>query len=184
MRKSTCLTVSLTALVVPYVTIVSGPAEAAPAYKASEVIEYFSHESEFGAPRGLCIGTKTECASAVPERPKPVSGFDLKVNFDYNSANLTSQARVNLDEFAAAVSDPRLAGSRFLVEGHTDSSGGDAFNLNLSKRRASSVVEYLIAHGVGERRLEAKGYGKQKPLIPSDTRSRENRRVETRLRTE
>lgn len=184
MRKLTALTVSFTAFVASYLAIVSGAAEAEPAYKVSEVIEYFTPESKLGASRGLCIGTETECASAVPERPKPVSGFDLKVTFGYNSANLTSQARANLNEFAAAVSDPRLAGSRFLVEGHTDSIGDDTFNLNLSKRRASSVVEYLLAHGVAESRLEAKGYGKQKPLIPSDPRSSENRRVETRLRTE
>lgn len=159
----------------------ASPAFADPAYKASDIVAHFSSKENLGGARALCIGTETECSKDIPERPKAVDGFDLRVNFDYNSDRLTSAARANLDEFARALKDPSLKESRFLVEGHTDGAGSDAFNLDLSMRRASAVVGYLAEHGVPNARLEAKGYGKQKPLVP-DPMSSENRRVETRLR--
>jgi len=66
------------------------------------------------------------------------------------------------------------------VEGHTDSQGEDAFNLDLSQRRANSVRTYLVGKGVGEDRLEAVGYGEAKPIASNaNARGREkNRRVE------
>ncbi|NEU11877.1 OmpA family protein [Methylobacterium sp. BTF04] len=158
-------------------------ASADPSYKASDVVAHFSAGKKLGEPRALCIGTETECSKQIPERSKPVDGFDLRVNFDYNSDHLTQPARANLDEFVRALKDPQLAAALFVVEGHTDGTGSDAFNLDLSMRRANSVVDYLKARGVGGGRLEAKGYGKQKPLVP-DPNASENRRVETRLRLE
>lgn len=156
-----------------------------PAYRAADIVAHFTPgktaAGSLGRPRALCIGTETECAKDIPEPTKTVDGFDLRVNFDYNSARLTPAARTNLDEFARALKDPTLAGARFLVEGHTDGAGSDAFNLDLSMRRASAVVDYLAHSGVPNARLEAMGYGKQKPLVP-DPMASENRRVETRLR--
>ena len=163
--------------------IAGGAAAAGPAYKASDVIDRFAPKANLGSPRALCIGTESECAKQVPDRPKTRDGFDLRVKFDYNSAILVPEARSNLNEFVEALKDPRLSGSQFVVEGHTDGTGSDAFNLDLSMRRANSVVQYLMEHGVETTRLEAKGYGKQKPLV-SDPMSPENRRVETRLRSE
>ncbi len=161
------------------------PASKAPAYRASDIVAHFAPAkgAHLGATRALCIGTESECAKQVQDRSRPVDGFDLRVNFDYNSVNLTSAARANLDEFVRALNDPTLSGARFVVEGHTDGTGSDAFNLDLSMRRARSVVDFLRAHGVPEARLEAKGYGKQKPLV-QDPLSSQNRRVETRLRAE
>lgn len=161
----------------------SAIAHAQTSYKANDIVRHFAPAANLGGTRALCIGTETECAKDVPERSRPVDGFDLRVNFDYNSANLTSAARANLNEFARALRDPRLGSSQFVVEGHTDGMGSDSFNLELSMRRASSVVDYLRGHGVDSARLEAKGYGKQKPLV-ADPNAGENRRVETRLRTE
>lgn len=163
--------------------VLDGTALADPSYKASDVVAHFSAGRKLGEARALCIGTETECAKQIPERSKPVDGFDLRVNFDYNSAHLTPPARTNLDEFVRALRDPQLAASLFVVEGHTDGTGSDAFNLDLSMRRANAVVDYLKVRGVGGNRLEAKGYGKQKPLVP-DPAASENRRVETRLRLE
>lgn len=155
-------------------------ATADPSYKASDIVAHFAPTRDLGAARALCIGTETECSKDVPERSKPVDGFDLRLTFDYNSASLTPEARTNLEEFVRALQDPRLAGARFVVEGHTDAAGGDAFNLDLSMRRAGAVVDYLTAHGIAGGRLDAKGYGKQKPLV-ADPMSGQNRRVETRL---
>lgn len=152
-------------------------------YKASDIVSHFAGRPDLGPPRALCIGTESECANSVAPRPKPASSFDLVVNFEYNSANLTGAARTNLDEFAKAMKDPRLSTAAFVVEGHTDGKGSDEFNLSLSTRRATAVVEYLKGQGVDVARLEAKGMGKLKP-IGDDPFSSANRRVETRLRTD
>jgi len=65
------------------------------------------------------------------------------------------------------------------LQGHTDSRGADAFNLELSQRRAESVRDYLIAQGVSGTRLEAKGYGETQPIADNTTKvgQQENRRV-------
>lgn len=154
-----------------------------PAYKSSDIVSHFSRAKKLGDPRAICVGTENECAKEVPDQTKAVDSFDLRVQFEFNSSTITPLARSNLDEFAKALKDPRLATGPFVVEGHTDGIGGDAFNLDLSMRRASAVVEYLTARGVETTRLEAKGYGKQRPLV-KDLMSSANRRVETRLRAE
>jgi MYXO-CTERM domain-containing protein len=66
-----------------------------------------------------------------------------------------------------------------LVEGHTDDKGNDEYNQDLSQRRAVAVREYLIAAGVPADRLEAKGYGESKPLVPNTSAKNraKNRRV-------
>ena len=67
------------------------------------------------------------------------------------------------------------------VQGHTDSRGSEAYNLDLSSRRAAQVREYLIAHGIEASRLTSKGYGETQPIIPNaqteDEHAR-NRRVQ------
>ena len=153
---------------------------AQPAYNAKDIVSHFA--PDLGPSRALCIGTESECAKNIAPKPK-VGNFDLVVNFEYNSATLTKGARANLDQFAGALKDPRLDPSSFVVEGYTDGKGSDGYNLDLSSRRASAVVEYLKQQGVETAKLEAKGYGKLKPRS-ADPLDPTNRRVETRLRTE
>jgi outer membrane protein OmpA-like peptidoglycan-associated protein len=152
-----------------------------PTYRAEDIVKHFS--PELGATRGLCIGTESECAKATaPARPLTAAkSFDLLVNFDYNSDALTNSAKQNLDEFAKALRDSRLATASFLVEGHTDGRGSEQFNLSLSERRANAVVRYLADKGVDTSKLVPKGYGKLKPRNPN-LLDPANRRVETRLR--
>lgn len=156
----------------------------AQAYKASDIVSHFTQpQPQLGASRALCIGTASECAKDLPAAaPKPnANAFNLRVNFEYNSDQLTRPARQNLDEFAKALKDPQLGPAAFVVEGHTDGAGGEDFNLGLSVRRANSVVGYLESRGVPASKLEAKGFGKQRP-IDQDPLAGVNRRVETRLR--
>jgi outer membrane protein OmpA-like peptidoglycan-associated protein len=176
MRKHTLLSAAVAVL-----ASVS-TAAADPAYKADDIVKQFAND--LGATRGLCIGTEAECAAATAA-PKVTSKatFDLVVNFDYNSDVLTTGAKRNLDEFAKALKDPRLSSAAFVVEGHTDGKGGDAYNLTLSERRAQAVVRYLNEKGVATAKLAARGYGKAKPKT-SDPFDPVNRRVETRLRVE
>lgn len=153
------------------------------AYKADDIVKHFSPGApQLGATRGLCVGTEAEC-NRQSSRPKLVDSFDLVVKFEYNSDVLTPSARQNLDEFAKALKDPRLATSDFLVEGHTDAAGSDTYNLTLSERRAAAVVKYLEAKGVDRARLQARGFGETRPRV-SDPFAGDNRRVETRLRVQ
>jgi len=69
------------------------------------------------------------------------------------------------------------------VRGHTDSRGGAANNLNLSKRRAASVLKWLTAHGIAADRLTSNGFGQTRPIDTNDTEEgrKNNRRVEFRI---
>jgi OmpA-OmpF porin, OOP family len=100
------------------------------------------------------------------------------VHFAFDSAQLTSEAKSILD---AAV--PVINGNpsdTISVEGHTDSTGSDAYNSQLSQRRARAVAEYLAAHGVSSSRLRPVGMGESHPVASNDTREGRalNRRVE------
>ncbi len=104
---------------------------------------------------------------------------NLYVNFAYNSADLTSDARITLDRLGAALRDPRLAAFSFRIAGHTDAKGGVEFNQRLSERRAGAVRDYLIARfGIDEQRLTAIGYGKSQLLDPAHPEDGVNRRVQ------
>ena len=93
---------------------------------------------------------------------------------------LTRQARENLDAFVAALQSRALAPYRFAVDGHTDATGPEDYNQALSERRAASVVDYLVAHGVEGDRLVVHGYGETRPRVADNPADPENRRVETR----
>ena len=107
--------------------------------------------------------------------------MDLRLSFLLGSAELTNQAREEAKVFAQAMLRPELANKRFLIEGHTDSSGSRALNLDLSKRRAAAVVDYLSGLGIGRDRLDARGYGPDRPLPGRRPSSPDNRRVEAKL---
>ena len=103
------------------------------------------------------------------------------VNFETARATLTTNARTILDQVAEKlVARPEL---RVEVGGHTDSRASDAYNQDLSERRAQSVMAYLVEHGVGAERLSAVGYGEGLPVDSNDTdEGRErNRRVELKV---
>ena len=103
---------------------------------------------------------------------------DLYVNFAYDAADLTSDARITLDQLGAALRDPRLAGFAFMIEGHTDAKGGIEYNQKLSERRAEAVRRYLIAQfGLAPARLSSVGYGKSRLLNPEQPEDGVNRRV-------
>jgi outer membrane protein OmpA-like peptidoglycan-associated protein len=107
------------------------------------------------------------------------SAIDLEVNFDFNSAAITSKTEPQLDELGAALSDPQLRGATISINGHTDGVGGDAFNKKLSERRAAMIKQYLVDNfHLSATNLRTVGYGKTKPKNLSDLNAPENRRVE------
>ena len=107
--------------------------------------------------------------------------IDLRVSFLLGSAQLTDQAQEEARVFAKALLLPALSSNHFRIEGHTDSSGTRAINLDLSRRRAQAVADYLATLGVQSDRLQVRGYGPDRPLPGHSPRSPENRRVEAQL---
>ena len=157
--------------------LAGAPALADPAYKADAVSDFFV-DAMNGKSRKLCIGANDKC------RLEPTGAqakFDLLVNFEFNSDKLTSVARENLDQFARSLADPRLQDQKFAIDGHTDATGAEQYNLGLSERRAAAVVAYLASHGSDAAQLKALGFGKSRPLDPADPFNARNRRVETHL---
>jgi len=103
------------------------------------------------------------------------------VNFDFNKATLTLNARTILDQVVTALtSRPDI---KVEVDGHTDGKGSGPYNLKLSDRRARSVKQYLVEKGIDAGRLTTKGFGKTEPIADNSTdEGRElNRRVELKV---
>jgi len=136
--------------------------------------------------RGIGVApavTKPQCVQRGRSRGiAPVSDMAaIKVLFAFNSAELSSEATHTLDELGKALTSSDLKSYCFVVEGHTDNVGSDAYNLKLSERRAQSVVRYLKERfKIEEDRLQATGYGKRKPIADNSTDEgrQKNRRVQ------
>jgi outer membrane protein OmpA-like peptidoglycan-associated protein len=100
------------------------------------------------------------------------------VNFKTDSDELTPESLSILDGVSATLSaNPQI---KVMVAGHTDSDGEDAYNKDLSQRRAQAVVTYLAGHGVDPANMIAKGFGEEQPIAGNDTAEgkAQNRRVE------
>lgn len=145
-------------------------------YTSEQVIEFFANSADLGAERGICIGTADECEQA----PAAVAGFDLMVTFELNSDQLSDSAKANLLEFSKALDDPRLSTVHFAIQGHTDASGSDTYNQDLSERRANAVVTFLREQGADPSRFVVEGFGEANPRA-DDPFDPINRRVETRI---
>lgn len=81
--------------------------------------------------------------------------------YDYDKADLRPESKTALNELIAVLHD----NSNVTIEmaSHTDRWGSDAYNINLSERRAKSVVDYLVENGISRDRLQPHGYGKSRP---------------------
>lgn len=103
--------------------------------------------------------------------------FDASLAFQINSAEISESYKKDLN--AAASVFKSYEDTNILIEGHTDDTGSDAYNMALSEKRAKAVRDYLIAQGVDGSRLTAKWYGETQPKYPNDEANRaKNRRVE------
>ena len=104
--------------------------------------------------------------------------------FEYGSDQLAESARLSLMKLGFLIQ--KNPNSLFIIEGHTDSFGGEEFNLELSIRRAQAVVGWLQnSLGLGSDRIQAVGMGKSKPLVPVNGSVEQqglNRRVEIKVR--
>jgi photosystem I P700 chlorophyll a apoprotein A2 len=147
----------------------------------------------------VSIGKKKPAPPPKPPGPKPILVREITINeliihvpgdvlFDFDKSDLKQQARDALEQVVKLIQtrSPR----RISIEGHTDSIGGQRYNLGLSNRRAQSVAQWLISRRVvNVSSLTTKGWGESRPVKPntkpdgSDDRDARamNRRVEIYL---
>ncbi|MGF1466080.1 MAG: OmpA family protein [Sandaracinaceae bacterium] len=121
-----------------------------------------------------------EAPMPEPEREsEPEPGLVLEgVLFESGSATIDEESYVRLDRVVEYMTHRTSA--RIRVSGHTDNVGDPERNQELSQERAAAVRQYLIAHGIDGRRVQAVGYGDRQPVASNDTeegRAR-NRRIE------
>ena len=125
--------------------------------------------------RSLSLGERQEIAELAATKPK----IDLEIQFDYNSADISKGSTSAVQELGKALSSPDLKGSTFVVAGHTDAIGGEAYNQELSERRADTIKKYLTEqYGIVGSNLVTVGYGKTKPKDANAPMDPTNRRVQ------
>ena len=119
---------------------------------------------------GTPAGTKVDKVGCPLEQT-------LKLLFDFDSAELRPESITELERVVKFMGDVPFATT--LIQGHTDSVGGDAYNLALSDRRAKAVFDYLSSRGVDPARVKSEGKGEAEPIADNKTAEgrQENRRV-------
>ena len=128
---------------------------------------------------------KPEPPPPPPPKPKRVEVtadqivIHDKILFEVNKAVIREESHALCDEIAQVIKDnPQI--KKLSIEGHTDSDGSDKYNLTLSDKRAASVMQYLVDHGIPQEQLTSKGFGESKPIGDNATAEgkEKNRRVE------
>ena len=110
-----------------------------------------------------------------------VLNMPSNVTFAHDSATVQPQFQATLDQVAQILA--QYNETYVDVYGHTDSTGSDAYNQQLSERRADAVAGYLETRGVQSARIGTRGFGETQPIAPNDTEEGRaaNRRVEIRI---
>jgi outer membrane protein OmpA-like peptidoglycan-associated protein len=104
--------------------------------------------------------------------------FDSGILFDIDKSELRPVSQTNLAELAKILN--KYPDTNILIEGHTDSTGTDDYNMTLSKDRAQAVALYLATVEVKSTRFSTAGYGETQPIVMNDTPEgrQKNRRVD------
>jgi outer membrane protein OmpA-like peptidoglycan-associated protein len=107
--------------------------------------------------------------------------FDSGILFDFDSYALRPEAREHLTNLATSLQE--YPESEVLIVGHTDSSGADDYNQELSENRANAAGSLLIRSGVAPSRVKMMGLGETEPIAPNETEEgmQQNRRVEVAI---
>ncbi|MEM6296231.1 MAG: OmpA family protein [Myxococcota bacterium] len=121
------------------------------------------------------------CPDELPEEIKQFAGVIEGIYFDTNKDTIKPKSRKKLNEAADVLT--RFQGVRVEISGHTDNRGGHEYNMDLSRRRAESVRNYLVGKGIDESRLEVAGYGPDQPRDTNGTKEgrANNRRIEFKI---
>ncbi len=123
----------------------------------------------------------TNITAALTDRSAQATpSMNLAVYFDFDKDTLTAQGWQQVTELAKALAEPALADAPIRIEGHTDAKGTDAYNVDLSYRRAARVMRVLSEQlGIAAERLSIQGFGESKPVADNDSEfgRSQNRRV-------
>lgn len=148
-----------------------------------------------GAVAGIAIGTYMDRQQRELEEATAGTGTNViregdnlylqmpgsVAEFDVDSSQIRPQFRTTLDEISQTLAS--YPETYIDIYGHTDSDGSDAYNLDLSNRRAQSVASYLTSRGVNRARIATEGFGESQPIASNATAAgkQQNRRVEIRI---
>lgn len=154
------------------------------------VVQEIGDEDGDGVPddRDLCPGTPPGTRVDADGCPLPVAqiaSIKLMVNFGFDSTEVEERFFSDLGELAEFLK--RFEDVQVDIEGHTDSTGPEEYNMGLSQRRAEAVVDVLVNEfGIDRSRLQPKGYGETQPVAGNDTKEgrAQNRRVMATLEVE
>ncbi len=136
----------------------------------------------------LAGGAPLEVRAKQPELPPPPKKAKIveerieiseKVQFAYNDSTILPASNDLLNDVATVMKQhPEV--KKIRIEGHASSEGNDEYNKDLSDRRAKSVMDFLVKVGVDPERMEAIGYGEERPIADNETEEgrEKNRRVE------
>jgi len=104
--------------------------------------------------------------------------FSDKILFGVNQSDLNPASKANLNKLKEVL--VKYPDTDIEIQGHTDNTGSDKYNMSLSKRRASAVSSYMVSTGVSSRRISTKGFGESAPNYGNDSEDgrAQNRRVE------
>jgi outer membrane protein OmpA-like peptidoglycan-associated protein len=107
--------------------------------------------------------------------------FDSGLMFATDQSALNTETKENLTNLSSTLE--KYEDTNVLIEGHTDNTGTNEYNMELSKKRASSVQDYLVSLGLNYQRLQIAGYGENQPITENDSASgrQANRRVEVAI---
>ncbi len=86
-------------------------------------------------------------------------------NFKFDKSNLTAKGEAELTAFVNSLRGINIKSVN--VAGHTDAVGSESYNLDLSKRRAATVANFLVAHGIPGNKITAAGYGESQATLPA-----------------
>jgi outer membrane protein OmpA-like peptidoglycan-associated protein len=121
------------------------------------------------------------CPDVIPHEFRAYAGVIRGIHFAAGSARIEPDPNLVLDRAVEVLL--RYPEVMIEISGHSDSKGSRARAFELSKNRAEAVRDYLVAHGVAERRLQVRAAGPDEPIAPNDTEAgrAENRRIEFEL---
>ena len=112
------------------------------------------------------------------QAPKVPGRTTLGITFPRGSSALDGEALGQAQKLYDALKSPALAKYHFMVAGHSDAVGSRNLNMDLSRRRAQAVVDYLVQRGLERDQFRVRGYADERPLGGVTTSSAVNRRVE------
>lgn len=130
-----------------------------------------------GAPGSGIDKRRSRFIARQPAAPIRKNAADMNVLFGNASADIGAADMREIKNWSNVLKASQFSAKRIRIEGHTNSVGGRDYNVELSQRRAKTVMDYLMREGISADRVEAKGFGFDRPRV-SHAQSAVNRRVE------